>query len=154
MAAAVRPMGWLVLPARLALGALFIFAAYVKLSNPQHFALSVAAFKLLPDHLAVLVTFVVPWTELVAGVALVVGLWARSAAFLLALVLAVFMAGIGSVLYRQMDVECGCFGKFEIPCTGKVGVCHLARNGVLILLALVVMIWGPGPLAVDRESTK
>jgi uncharacterized membrane protein YphA (DoxX/SURF4 family) len=152
-----HPIGWLVLTCRVALGGLFVFAAWMKLSGPQAFADSVLAFKIIPesaDHLSTLTTFVVPWTEMVAGVALILGLWARSAALVLSAMLVVFIAGIGSVLYRHMDVSCGCFGKFEWPCTGPLGWCQIGRDLAMLAMGLLVVLKGPGPLAIDRESTR
>jgi uncharacterized membrane protein YphA (DoxX/SURF4 family) len=148
-------MGWLVFPARVLLGGLFVFAGVMKLTSPQLFVQAIAAFKLnIPDHLLILLTFVVPWTEILAGTALALGLWARSSALLIALMLLGFIGGIASVLIRKMDVHCSCFGSFEIPCTGPVGPCHLIRNTVLLALAGIVLAWGPGPLAIDRESAR
>lgn len=155
MASKVRPLGWLVLPCRLLLGGLFVFAGVMKLLNPQLFQQSIGAFKVgLPEHLEVLLTFVVPWCEIAAGAALLLGLWTRSAALMLSTLLVGFIGLVVSVLWRGMDVKCSCFGKFEIPCTGPVGVCHLVRNSVMLGLGLVVVFFGPGPLAIDRESTK
>jgi uncharacterized membrane protein YphA (DoxX/SURF4 family) len=144
--------GWIVLVARVFLGALFIFAAVMKLSNPQSFAEAINAFKILPDHLVVLATFVVPWIEAVLGVALILGLWTRSAALVLSLLLVAFIAALVSVLDK--GITCSCFGKFEIPCSGPVGWCHVIRNTVLLALAALVVAKGPGSLAIDRESTK
>lgn len=149
-----RPMGWLVLPLRLILAALFAFAAYVKIVDPRLFAQSVEAFKILPEHLVVTMTFVIPWTEMFVAACLVLGLWTRAAALVLTGLLAVFVVGIVSVLYRGMDVKCGCFGKYEIPCSGALGICHIIRNGVLMLMSLLVVIFGPGPLAIDRPSSR
>lgn len=140
---------------RLAVGGLFVFAAYNKLADPQGFVDSIKAFKILPAHLTILAAYVVPWIEMLAGAALIVGLWSRSAALVIALMLVAFIAGISSVIYRGLDVKCGCFGKFEIPCTGPVGMCHIARNSVLLLLTLAALTWGPGRFAIDaRAATK
>lgn len=156
MGGKIRPVGWLVLPCRVVLGALFVFAGVVKLQNPQLFQQSIAAFKTgLPEHLEILFTFAVPWTEVVAGAALLLGLWARASALVLCGLLLGFIGLVVSVLMRpHLSVSCSCFGKFEIPCTGPVGTCHLARNSVMLALGLVVVLFGPGPLAIDRESTK
>ncbi len=137
---------------RLVLGGLFVLAASLKLAHPQDFANSVLAFKVFPpaaDHLNYLATFVVPWTEMLCGVLLILGLWTRSAALVLTLLLGVFLGGILSVLARNLDVSCGCFGKFEFPCGKVVGPCHIARNAVLIVMALLVLARGPGGLALD-----
>lgn len=138
---------------RVALGGLFLFAAYNKLRDPQQFAFSIKAFDLVPDGFATFATFAVPWTEIVVGTALVLGVWARSAAALLMLMLAVFIAAFASVLYRGMDVTCGCFGKFEVPCKGPVGACHIARNAVLFGLAGIVAWGGGGLLAACPERS-
>jgi len=152
-----RPIGWLVLVTRVALGGLFIFAGVNKLLNPQHFLQAIDAFKIIPkeaDHLSVVGAFTVPWIEILAGAMLVLGWWARASALVIGSLLLVFLGAIISVLARDLSVSCSCFGKFEIPCTGPIGVCHIVRNAVLLALAIIVIAWGPGPLALDRESTK
>lgn len=136
---------------RVALGAMFVFAAWMKLKNPQAFADAVLAFKVFEgaDHLAVLTTFVVPWMEMICGVLLIVGLWSRAAAIALCVQLLVFTGGIISVLVRKMDVTCGCFGEYEWPCSGPVSMCHVGRNTVL-LIGMGLLAWrGGGVVGLD-----
>jgi len=140
---------WLATVLRVALGGLFVFAAMMKLAELQQFAFAVKAFAILPDHLSHLAAFVVPWIELIAGIGLLLGLWTRPAALVIGAMLAAFIAGIVSVIVRDLDVTCSCFGKFEVPCTGPVGLCHVIRNLVLLALSLGVMWYGPGRMAVD-----
>jgi uncharacterized membrane protein YphA (DoxX/SURF4 family) len=83
---------------------------------------------------------------------LVLGLWARGAAGVIVAMLLAFIAGVISVILRGIDTKCSCFGDIEWPCTGGVGWCQVVRNMIMIGLALPVFIWGPGPLALDRES--
>lgn len=155
-------MNTFLLFARLILGGLFIFAASVKLSDPQGFFDSVHAFKLpayfsqslglnmsSTAHLERLATFVVPWLELLAGLALVVGYCTRGAALVLAALLVFFLFGIYTVLARKMDVTCGCFGKFEIPCQGPIGWCHVGRNSVLLAFGLTILFAGSGRFALE-----
>jgi uncharacterized membrane protein YphA (DoxX/SURF4 family) len=151
----VRALGWLAFPARLLLGGLFVFAGVMKLLNPTLFAQAIGAFKFnLPDHLLVVSAFVTPWVEIVAGAAMVLGVWSRAAAGLICVMLVGFLGALASVLVRGLDVHCSCFGEFEYPCTGAVGWCQIVRNTVLLVLGLTVVFLGPGPLAIDRESTK
>src|SRR5262245_13085686 len=147
----LRTTGWVALAVRLVLGGLFVFAGVMKLNDVQQFAFAVKAFKILPDSLIVFAAFAVPWTEIVAGLMLVYGWWARSAALLIGAMLLAFIAAIVSVIMRDLDVKCTCFGKFEFPCTGPVGVCHLVRNSVLAAMAGLVVLMGPGPLAAELE---
>lgn len=149
-----RPMGWLVLPLRLLLGGLFVFAGVMKVQDTQNFAFAVHGFKLMPEHLVVLAAFVLPWLEMVAGAMLVLGIWTRASAGVIGFMTLGFLGGIISVIVRGMDVKCSCFGKFEFPCEGAIGYCHVVRNAVMIAMAGAIVLWGPGPLAIDRESTK
>lgn len=141
-------------PLRIALGALFVFAAYLKLENPQDFADAVKAFKIFDldteSHMVVLATFTIPWIEALSGLLLVFGLWTRAAGLALSVLLAAFTVGIISVISRDLNVACGCFGEFEWPCKGDVSFCHILRNSVLLLAALVITWRGAGPLALDR----
>lgn len=140
--------------ARLVLAGLFALAAWAKLGDAQSFAFSVKAFEVLPDHLAVLATFVIPWLEALCAALLLLGLWARPAALLLSGQLLVFIAGIGSVLWRGMSVTCGCFGKLDPFCSGPLGWCNIAQNAVLLTLSLLVLAAGPGYLAADRRPRR
>jgi uncharacterized membrane protein YphA (DoxX/SURF4 family) len=143
---------WFAFPARLILAGLFIFAAALKLRDPQMFADAIRGFKILPDHLVTLTAFVIPWTELLAGVLLAIGLWARGAALVLVTMLAAFVAGVASILVRGMEVKCSCFGSFELVCTGAVGWCQIIRNIVMIALGVLVLAMGPGPISFDRKA--
>jgi uncharacterized membrane protein YphA (DoxX/SURF4 family) len=149
----VRGIGWsfLLLVARVALAGVFLLAGFVKLSDPQSFAFSVKAFKILPDHLAILATFVFPWLEAICGVLLLLGIWTRPAAIVASLQLAAFIAGIISVLARGLNVSCGCFGKFDLLCSGPLSICNVGQNSLFLLLAIVLVAFGSGRIAVARD---
>jgi len=149
-------MGWLSLACRIALGGLFIFAGTMKLMKPQGFADSIMGFKMLnPDtqgHLIITLAYVIPWTEVIAGTLLVLGLWARASATVIVSMLVAFIGGVLSVIARDIDAKCSCFGSIEWPCTGGVGWCQVIRNVVMIAMAVPILRWGAGSLAVDRPS--
>ncbi|MBL8763408.1 MAG: DoxX family membrane protein [Phycisphaerae bacterium] len=134
---------------RLLLGGLFVVSGLAKLTDPQLFAHAIKAFKILPDHLIVLSTFAVPWTELVIALFLILGWWTRAAGWLALLVLAAFTVGIASVLARGIHAECACFGAIKLLCTGPMGVCHLVRNAILMALAVCVGRMGGGSFGLD-----
>ena len=133
---------------RLALGALFIFSGVVKLNDPQAFAFAIKGFKLVESHeLIVQATFSIPWTEVLVGALLVLGLWTKAAASALLAMLAIFTGAVISVIARDIDTTCGCFGKFlgaEID--GKT----VLRNSVLIAMAILVLCSCGGYLTLDR----
>ena len=151
---------------RVVIGGLFVFAALAKLLpvdtytlmgttvktvGPQQFYFSIRAFDILPDHLARLGTFAIPWTEGLAGLFLIFGLWSRAAAWLLSLALAAFIAAIISALQRHLSVSCGCFGSFKLFCGDTLGVCNIVQDGVMLVLALAPALLGPGCLALDNR---
>lgn len=142
--------GAVLLLLRFILGGMFIFAATVKLTGPQSFSESIMAFKVLPDHLAQLATFTVPWTEMVCGIALVLGIWSRASAAVITGLLLAFIAGIVSVLWRGLSVHCGCFGKLQPFCTGPLGACNIIQNAIFCVIGLAVIRWGGGLLSFDR----
>lgn len=156
-ARATTPIGagaLLLLALRLFLGAVLLFAASVKLRDPQQFAFAIRAYDLIPkdaDHLVVLGTFVVPWLELLTGALLVFGLWGRSASIVAAGLMGLFVYAVASVIARDMNVTCGCFGKLKGPfgCEGPIGACKLAENITLLATALLLTAFGSGSISID-----
>lgn len=141
---------WTLVTLRFVLAALFGYAAALKLQNPQAFAFSVKAFDILPDHLAMLATFAVPWTEVVIAACLILGFWTRAAAALLALVLLVFIVAIASVLNRGLSVKCGCFGDAAKGiCGDTLGWCNVVQNSALLCATLAVVWGGHGRAGID-----
>lgn len=145
------PASVLLLVLRIALGGVFLLAGFVKLSDPQSFAFSVKAFKILPDHLAILATFVFPWLEAICGVLLIAGIWTRAAAVVGVLQLIAFIAGIISVLARGLSVSCGCFGKYDLLCSGPLSLCNVGQNTGLLLIGVVLAVFGSGRFALARD---
>lgn len=120
-----------------AVGAVFILAALPKLQDPATFALAVYRYHLFPAALVNLAALVVPWTELLAGAALVAGRGTlrRAAALVAAAMLLVFTIAIAISLLRGLDIACGCFSLS--PAAAAAGWKNLARNGLLFAAALV-----------------
>jgi uncharacterized membrane protein YphA (DoxX/SURF4 family) len=100
---------WLQLACRVVLGVLFVYSGLIKIADPPGFAQMIWNYRILPAALVSPAALVLPWLEVVAGALLVAGLWRRSAALILGLLLAVFAAGIALNLYRGNPIDCGCF---------------------------------------------
>lgn len=137
------------------LGGVLLYAAAVKLQDPQQFAFAIRAYRLIPDdakQLITLGTFVVPWLELIVGLHLVVGLWGRAAAVVAAGLMGLFVYAVWSVIARDLNITCGCFGKLKGPfgCEGPIGMCKLAENLTLLASALILTGFGSGAISVDR----
>lgn len=143
----------LALVLRLGLGGLFLLAAFYKLRDPMTFAEAVMAYRMgLPDALTQLATYAVPWTEVFCGVALVLGLWTRAAAAVFIALIAVFLVGILSVIARDLNITCGCFGKFKLYCEGPVGWCKVGENLALCILAGILVARGGGRISLESAA--
>jgi uncharacterized membrane protein YphA (DoxX/SURF4 family) len=102
---------------------------------------------MLPASAVPFVAALVVGIEVVAGIALVVGVFARPAAIAISGLLVVFIAGLSQALLRGIDLKCGCFGGEDVATWWTVG-----RDVAMLLPALAVSIWGPGRLMPPREN--
>lgn len=103
---------WLLI-AQLILAATFILAGALKLRDPQSFAASVATFRVLPKVWSNVVALWLPPLEIFCGTFLFIKPWQRTAAFTAVILNAVFLALLVQGLIRGLDLECGCFGKWD-----------------------------------------
>ena len=147
---------WTKVVLRVLLGALFVFAGWQKLRDPQFFSFGIKGFKFgLADHLVINLTFMIPWTEILAGLCLIVGFWTRGAALIIAVMMIAFMLGFISIFWRELDVKCSCFGKLDkFLCGGGISTCHVIRNGIIAIIAGYLAKVGAGPFSLDRIRAK
>jgi len=129
-------MRWVLLSLRVILGAVFLYAAYTKLSQSWLlFAMSINAYKVLPAWGVELVARTLPWFELLLGLSLISGVWLRYSATITALLLSVFFVMMLRSYGLGMEIDCGCFG-FGEPISPKT----LARDGAL-LAGAIFLAW-------------
>ncbi len=102
---------WLV--ARLFLGGIFIFAGFLKLSQPvEIFRGMIASYGVIPYLWIGPIAHISPWFEFIAGIFLVVGYFPRGSAIVLGALCVSFIGLIGwSKLNGTLPANCGCFGE-------------------------------------------
>jgi len=100
---------WLELAFRWILGATFIYSSYSKILAPAEFAKIIYGYDLLPAILINLITIIVPILELVIALALIQGIYPRSAATVVNALLSAFIILISINLIRGHAFNCGCF---------------------------------------------
>jgi uncharacterized membrane protein YphA (DoxX/SURF4 family) len=134
---------WLTIRVQIALGAIFVAAALPKIADPPSFAHMIFNYRLLPGNLVNITALVMPWLELLAGLALILGVWRGAARNLIALMLVVFIAAIAFNLARNNAIDCGCF---DVSAAGKTHEERLADMRLVILrdigmLLMVGQLW-------------
>lgn len=121
---------WLTIRVQLALGAIFVAAALPKLTDPPSFAHMVYNYRLVPGGLINISALVMPWVEILIGLALILGVWVRPARWIIATMLVVFIVAIGINLLRNNAIDCGCF---DVSAAGKTHEERIADMWFVIL---------------------
>lgn len=110
---------WVTQRVQFVLAAVFVVAAAGKIADPPGFAHEIHNYALLPGFAVNALALVLPWLELVCGLALFVGVARRSSARILGLLLVVFVIALGINLIRGRPVDCGCFGTSKVEKTSE-----------------------------------
>jgi uncharacterized membrane protein YphA (DoxX/SURF4 family) len=125
---------------RLALGGVFLFAAWSKMHPPMGvslalFALQVDSYRLLPGAAVNIVAHTLPFLELALGALLVMGWPLRLVSSITSLLLLGFFGLMVRTYALGLEVNCGCFGPNE-----KLGWITLLRDAALLALSLAVTL--------------
>jgi len=104
---------YLHLAVRLLIGGLFLYAGLPKIFDMMGFASSIYNYKLFPSPIIGMAVAFIPWVEVLAGLALVLGVKVRGASLLVSLLLVVFVSLIAISAIRGLDIDCGCFSGVE-----------------------------------------
>jgi uncharacterized membrane protein YphA (DoxX/SURF4 family) len=140
---------WLATLARLLVGGVFLVAGALKVPDPAAAVRAVRAYRLLPEPLVAPVAFGLPVIEIAVGLALILGVFVRTAAVVSALMLVVYMAGIGSAWARGLQIDCGCFGSGGPVANGQASYLpDLLRDAGLLIVALALARWPRSRLAL------
>ena len=136
------PFALLLFLGRVALGIIFLYAAYAKLhfDGAWHFrdyyflfAMAIDSYRLLPLWMVEGMARILPWMELALGAWLIIGAGLRWAGATTSALLLVFIGAMWRAKMMGLEINCGCFGNNE-----KLGTLTLLRDSSLLLLALAV----------------
>jgi putative oxidoreductase len=95
---------------RIVVGGLFLYAGALKIVDPLGFAQDIDNYRLVPRAIAFFTALILPWVEALAGASLIAGLFRRTSAGLISLMLVFFIFLVAVTMARGLDVDCGCFG--------------------------------------------
>lgn len=138
------------------LGAIFILASLPKLMAPAAFALAVSRYHILPSPLVNLAALVLPWVELLSGIAVLplgrtpfLRRLRLSALLLIGAMLAVFTCAILYLLAQGQAASCGCFSTRADASSSNAF--NVVRN-LLLLAATVFAACSPAPASHSPRS--
>ena len=131
---------WIELAARWILGLTFIYASFHKILSPEDFAGIVYGYDLFPHVLINLIAIIIPFLELVAGLALIIGLYPRSAAIIINALLLAFIAALAINLIRGHEFDCGCFSNSQSGYTSSPKV-TIVRDVIYFVLGVLVILF-------------
>ncbi|MCK4372785.1 MAG: DoxX family membrane protein, partial [candidate division Zixibacteria bacterium] len=98
---------YLTMAVRLAVGVVFVSASVYKIIDPGSFARSIWYYHLMPGSLIHLIALVLPWVELLAGLALIFGVLYRGAIVWVNVMTIAFIGALTLAVARGLDIDCG-----------------------------------------------
>ena len=133
--------------ARIILAATFLYMGSMKVGEPFEFLKGIRQYQMLPETPAIYLNataIVLPWLEIIAGVALLIGLRFRGAAAAIALMLLVFTPAILIRGLHILSEKGGSFFEVVFDCgcgTGPVTIwTKLLGNVGLFILAMLALV--------------
>lgn len=146
-----KQQSWLSLIARFILGGVLIAAGALKAGNPAHAAMAVRAYQILPVTLANVLGYALPWVEMGAGLALVIGVAVKAAAILGGGLMLVFIIAIAQAWARGLSIDCGCFGGGGAVAPGHTAYLQeILRDTGLTALAVYLFRFPHGKFGLDK----
>lgn len=121
--------------ARVVLGAVFVYAGFIKLIDPKTFAVSVSQYEIVPQILIAPVAIGLPALEFLAGLGLIMNI--RGSLTVIFSLLFLFVSVLGYGMLNNLNVDCGCFSEDEIKGFNSLRTAFF-RDLIMILIAFYI----------------
>jgi len=121
---------------RMIIGAVFIWASYDKIIDPEKFSREISNYHIVPFGLENTIAIILPWIELIIGIGLIVGFYIDANTLITGCLIIIFNILIFQAMVRGFNIECGCGLK-----EGQmVGYGKLFENFLLLLGCIFIFI--------------
>lgn len=134
---------------RMILGGIFIIASIDKVADPSSFAASILNYRIISSTPALLAATFLPWMELLCGLGLLLGVFARGSSLLVLTMMILFTAIVAYAMARGLDISCGCFS--QDPASGKIGWMKIGENCTLMAMSFIVFRWPTDRFSLERH---
>lgn len=125
----------IVLTARIIVGGILIYASASKIIDPGGFARAIDNYHIIPFGLENIMAIILPWLELIVGICLIIGVFIDGAAFLVIIMMVVFISAITFAILNGYNIECGCGLK-----PGElVGIRKIIEDLIYLILVLIIL---------------
>jgi len=133
---------------RLILVGMFVYASIDKIAHPDQFARIIYNYRLLPGELVNVFALVLPVTEFLAGIFLIVGFLYEGSRSYLVFLLVEFIFAIGVNAVRGVNIECGCF---TVSTRAKTAALQLIlRDLVYLIPGVILLLSSNRSMTIDR----
>lgn len=129
---------WLTILCRLIFGGIFVYASMAKIAHPDQFARIVFNYHLVPGSLINLMALILPMSELITGIFVILGIFYRGARVYLIILLSIFLIAIAINVFRGVNLECGCFTVSSHAKTA--GLKLILRDVVYAIPGLIILL--------------
>ena len=132
-------MDYTLIALRALMGGWFAYSGAVKIfgSGLEAFAGDVANYRILLDPWNLVLAWFLAWLEVVAGIAVLLGVMRRGGLWAMLGMTGLFLFGIGQGWARGLDISCGCFGTGGSKVNYPLHMTALVVQGALVVLLLV-----------------
>jgi len=124
-----------VLIARILIGGILIYSSLEKFIDPSGFASAINNYHIIPFGLENSLAIILPWIELIVGICLILGVFIDGAAFLVIIIMVIFISAITYAILSGYNIECGC----GLKPGEMVGVQKIIENFTYLILAWMIL---------------
>ena len=139
---------WSGVLARVFLGGIFLYAGTIKASASEEFALALVPFTLLPEAWIGTFAVVLAWTEIAAGLLVLLPRIHRLGSTVILLLALLFIGVLTWALSNGIIVSCGCFGSDDPPSATAMQTAILRDIGIACA-AVFTLVFRPKTVAVS-----
>ena len=122
---------WLYRLIHFSLGGVSIIAGSSKLLDPRSFARVISAYGLPPDQVLAPIAIGLPAIEFLAGLELLFNV--RGSLKIISGLLAGFLFVLGYAIWKNLDIDCGCFSQSEIEAGNNLRIAFVRDIGLMVI---------------------